>query len=118
MTEDTTLDLAIVRNRLLAGKADHRDRELLMAAQIAAGKREAGSPYVAVFQWAIANALSDIESGAFDSAAREVHLVHNIRLSTEWSTSDEEYFLKGTLLSYIEQAPVDRIKALLAHFAR
>jgi hypothetical protein len=63
MTEETTLDLAIVRNRLLAGKADHRDRELLMAAQIAAGKREAGSPYIAVFQWAIANALSDIESG-------------------------------------------------------
>ncbi len=118
MEEDATLDLAIVRNRLLAGKADPRDEELLSSVCKAAREQFHDSPYIAVLQGAIKNALTDIRSGALELAAQEIELVHNLPLSGSWSAWNEEYFLKGALLTYIERAPVDRVKALLSSFAR
>ena len=119
MAEETTLDLAIVRNRLLAGKVDDRDRALLVAVHSKAGGVPGSSHWVyrVIVKWAISNALSDIEAGALDLAARELNLVHNIPLLTDWTASDEEYFLRGTVTTYIEHAPVDRIKGLFSNFA-
>lgn len=118
MEPNSTIDLAIVRNRLLAGKFDARDEALLQDAFEVATKMIAKSPYANVVVGAIANALSDASVGALETAAREINLVHNVPIAGNWSTTwDEEYFLKGAIVTYIEQAPVERIKALFAKFA-
>ncbi|MBL8221431.1 MAG: hypothetical protein JNL62_19510 [Bryobacterales bacterium] len=118
MEPNFTLDLAIVRNRLLAGKFDSRDEALLTDALEAAIRMSAKSPYANIVSGAIANALSDASAGAMEAAACEVNLVHNVPIGGDWATAwDEEYFLKAAVLTYVEQAPVERIKALFARFA-
>lgn len=50
--------------------------------------------------------------------AARVNLVHNLPMAGDWATAwDEEYFLKAAILTYVEQAPIERIKALFARFA-
>lgn len=85
MEEDLTLTLAIVRNRLLAAKADERDGCVLK--EVAAKVSERGDDRIP-FCW-------------------ERH-----------SSWDEELFLKGMLVEYIEVASVDRIKSLFALFGQ
>jgi len=117
MAEDvTTLDLAIVRNRLIAGKADSRDEALLQAAVRMADDRM-DNVYMRVLRWALLNALSDIREGALDVAAREVDLVHNIPDLDKWKPWDEKHFLRGAISTYMETATVERTKALFAQFA-
>lgn len=117
MSEDLTLDLAIIRNRFLSGKADARDDALLKEAVAAVLKDGANSPYRAIVLWAIDNAAQDMRIGNLAQAAIELDLAHTIPLSWQRPSSwDEELFLKGTLVEYVGVAPVDRIKALFAMF--
>lgn len=113
---NTSLDLTIIRNRLLAGKYDQRDEALLkdVLSRIGADRKNI---YTDILAGAIAWAMSDAAEGNLEAAAREIDLVHNVPISGEWNSAwDEEYFLKGMIGEYIEQAPVERIKALFARF--
>lgn len=114
---DTTLDLAIVRNRLLAAKCDERDHRLLEQLLDLAGNSTDRGTYSRIVVWGISNALGDIKVGAYDSAAQNLDLVHNIRLLDGiWSPNDEAYFVKGVVATYMEHASVDRIKTLFSFF--
>jgi len=105
---ENTIDLAIVRNRLMAGRLDSRDEELLRSAYESAGLQRPGNPYLRIVRIAIEHAFDGIRRRDFEKAAREIDLIHNIPLSSTWSTWDEEYFLKGAIVTYLEDAPVDR----------
>ncbi len=114
---DTTLDLAIVRNRLLANKHDDRDQTLLNEIRDAAAIKADRSVYARIVAWAISNALADIEIKAYNVAAREMDLAHNIKCTGDvWSPSNEEYFIRGIVMDYMEHAPLERIKGLFALF--
>lgn len=115
---DTTLDLAIVRNRLLASKYDLRDQQLLEEIRNLARSTGDGDLYARILVEAISNAMTDARTGAYGMAARELDLAHNIKLSDGgWSPGDEAYFIKGVVATYMENASIDRIKALFALFS-
>lgn len=119
MIEPLDLDLAIVRNRLLAGKIDMRDEQLLQSLQSRVAESVSAVPRAAVVHWAISNAIADIASKNYHQAARELDLVHNVPLNAqEWAIQDEEYFLKGSVSTYMESAPMDRLKALFLLLGR
>ncbi|QOY87923.1 hypothetical protein [Paludibaculum fermentans] len=114
---DTTLDLAIVRNRLLATKCDARDQKLLVEIRQSAAESVNQNVYARILIWAISNALADIGAGAYELAARELDLAHNIRLQGNmWAPPDEAYFIRGVMATYMEYASVDRIKELFSLF--
>lgn len=104
---DTTTGPAIVRNRLLAGKCDSRDYQILKEVRAAAAIHVATGIYARILVWAISNAMADMDAEDYRAAAFEVNLVHNLRIAREtWLPSDEEYFIKGEIPTYMENAPV------------
>ncbi len=115
---DTVISLAIVRSRLLDAKCDSRDYEILDDVRGLALQHAATSLYARILVWAISNALVDMDAEAYRSAAFEINLVHNISFrSDSWLPSDEDYFTKGEMSTYMEHAQMHRIKKLFALFA-
>jgi hypothetical protein len=116
---DTTTTLAIVRNRLQAGQYNDNDRRLLVEIRDFAEPVADADEYARILIWAISNALADSEQGLFLDAALALDLVHNIRDQTgHWGPTDEAYFLKGSVVTYLERASLERIKSLFSLFGR
>ncbi|MCK6576335.1 hypothetical protein L6V77_35245 [Myxococcota bacterium] len=98
----SSTELAFVRNRLINGRFDDRDRDVLskVRAAVTAGRSTFGPMIVDALDAAVAAA----ENGDTPRAGWEVNLVHNLPVSRdEEDRWDEAHFLRFELPSYLDQ---------------
>lgn len=95
------IDLAYIRNMLLRASFDDDSRNILYKIKI--NCKNEMSPFESLISLCIENALSDIESGDFESAACEINFIHNLPFSVrEIQTWDEKHFYSFELIQYLD----------------
>jgi hypothetical protein len=98
----SSTELALVRNRLLNGHFDDRDRNVL--SEVRAAVMTGRSAFGPMIIDGLDAAISAAENGDTARAGWEVNLVHNLPLSSaEEGRWDETHFLRFELPSYLDQ---------------
>jgi hypothetical protein len=109
----SSTELAMVRNRLLNGRFDDRDEQLL--AHVRAAAQDGGSVFASMIVDGIDEAVVAARSSDMMRAGWELNLVHNLPLTVEGESRwDIAHFLQAELSAYLEQdISVARAKRVL-----
>ncbi len=113
------MELAILRNKLLAKRFGENENLVLREAKVQAHNWESAFSNLILF--CLDNIEKDVSVGEFENAAVEAQLIHNLPEKTEdvpvW---DEQYFYLFELRSYLNKVKdftrIKRVVSLVGDF--
>jgi hypothetical protein len=112
------IEIAHLRNLVAKKNYSHSEKELISNIEKEILKHKNRLANIALES--ILNCKTDLSNNDYESAARELHLIHNFPLKdSELNNWDEYYFYKFELLGYIETVKkTERIKKLILNLSK